>query len=455
MINKHRKLLAGFLFLILPLCVFASGEKEENSRYFQLDNGLKVFLSEKSGLPLVNIVLAFDVGSKNETDQTNGLVHILEHSLLFFGSETRTAETIRRDIRRHGAYFNAHTGRDLAVFELSLPSEYAEFGLQHLKDTLFHLSLTQAALDKEKEIILEEINQAADDPFRTSMALIHQNIFTNHPYQQPIIGKEDIIANATVSQIEEFYKKYFVCSNAALAVVGEFSLPDMDNLVKNTLGQEPKIDFSGPQFEMASPLEKNVEIEKTMDIQQAYLAFGLAAPDYNHKDQYLVDLLIEIFGRGVNPLLYHPLVERRIYPQSLHIGYSAYRYGGVMTIYLGLEKDHLNITESLLQRYFNTASKLNYSKEDYMGQASFYAFDFLESAKNRIQYATETGQETGLRMAFSLARYMLMNESGERGNYLESIRKTNSTDIRSAAGQYFSQGKQVIIRIAPQKKETP
>jgi zinc protease len=444
-----------YLFFLLPFTLFAFQDKNDTSLSFQLDNGLKVFLSEKPGLPLINFVLAFDVGSKNETDQTNGLVHILEHSLLFFGSETRTPETIRREIRRHGAYFNAHTGRDLAVFEMSLPSEYAEFGLHHLKDVLFHLSLTQEALDKEKEIILEEINQSDDDPFRTAMSLIHQNIFPDHPYHRPIIGKKRMIENASVRQLQEFYENYFVCSNAALAVVGEFSLPDIENLVNHTFGLEPKSQSTSVHLEMAAPLEKTIEIEKEMDVQQDYLAIGLPAPDYNHQDQYLVDLLIEIFGRGVNPLLYHPLAERRIYPQSLRMGYSAYRYGGVITIYMGLEAGHFNIAKSLVQRYLNTTSKLNYSKTDYMGQASFSAFDFLESAKNRIQYLTETGQEKGLNTAFSLARYMLMNELEERGEYLEKIRKINSTNIRSAAGNYLSRGKEVVIGIIPQKKKRP
>lgn len=447
--------LVCFFLILPPPSPLSSQENEETSRYIQMDNGLQVFLSQKAGLPLVNIVLAFDVGSKNETDRTNGFVHILEHSLLFFGTEARSPETIRKEIRRSGAYFNAHTGRDLTVFEMSLPAEYAEFALNHLQDVIFRLSITREALEKEKMVILEEINQAEDDPFRTAMSLIHQNIFPGHPYHRPVLGEKDIIKNASIEQIQKFYDKYFVTSNAALAVVGEFSLSEMEEMVNNTLGKEPEAEFPAVSLEKAAPLEKNIEIEKEMDVQQAYLAVGLPAPDYNHEDQYLVDLLTEVFGRGVNPLLYHPLAERRITPQSLRMGYSAYRYGGVLTIYLGLDPGHLKTAKHVIQRYFNTTSKLNYSKSDHMGEASRYAFDFLESAKNRIRYATETGREKGLSQAFSIARYMLLNELDDRGVYLDKIREAGSTDLRTAAGDYLAGGKQVVVGIMPQKKEKP
>ena len=72
-----------------------------------------------------------DLGTKDESDETSGLVHILEHYILFRGTEFRSGSEISQDIRRHGAYFNAHTSLDLATFEMSLPAEYADFALRN------------------------------------------------------------------------------------------------------------------------------------------------------------------------------------------------------------------------------------------------------------------------------------------------------------------------------------
>ena len=168
--------------------MFRIPEKTEFSN-FELENGMKVFLYERHALSLLNIVFAFDLGTKNESEETNGLVHILEHYILFRGTELRTGEEIGQDIRSHGAYFNAHTGRDLATFELSLPSEFTDFALENQREILFQLKLTQEELDKEKQIILEELSQIKDDPFKYATSLVYQNLFQNHPYQKPSTEK--------------------------------------------------------------------------------------------------------------------------------------------------------------------------------------------------------------------------------------------------------------------------
>ncbi|MCJ7563733.1 MAG: insulinase family protein, partial [Candidatus Aminicenantes bacterium] len=119
----------------------ALAEEKGIEKQFTLDNGMNVFLYERHNLPLVNIVAAVNAGSKDETAETNGLVHMLEHYILFRGTEVRSGSEVARDFRRHGAYFNAHTGQDLAIFEISLPAEYADFGLNNQRELLFNLKI--------------------------------------------------------------------------------------------------------------------------------------------------------------------------------------------------------------------------------------------------------------------------------------------------------------------------
>jgi len=135
-------LITCFLFL-LP----SSAQETSQTKQFELENGLKVFLYKRERLPLINLAFAVNLGSKNETDETSGLVHILEHYILFRGTEFQSGAEIIQDIRRHGAYFNAHTGHDLAIFELTIPSEYADFALKNQKEILFNLKITQEELD--------------------------------------------------------------------------------------------------------------------------------------------------------------------------------------------------------------------------------------------------------------------------------------------------------------------
>lgn len=440
-------------FLLVSSFFAQEDDQESSSKSFELDNGLKVFLYEKHTLPLVNCVFAVNVGSKDEADKDSGLVHILEHYVLFRGTHQRSGEKIGQDMRRHGAYFNAHTGRDLSTFEITLPSEYTEFALENLKDVLFNLDINQAALDEEKEVILEEINQLQDDPMRLATALVYQNLFPGHPYQKPIYGTVETIKNATAEQMAGFYSRYFTPGNSSLALVGDFALEQAEDMVRKVFGGLAEGDFKPAPFPLAPPLKKKVEIKQNMDVNLGYLVIGLTGPDYNDPNQYALDVLSEIFGRGINPMLYHPLGRRRIQVSSIMMGYSAYKCGGAIIIQIALDAKNLKRAQREILKYLKAARSLEYSAKDVFGEAQIYAMDFMDSAKNRIRFRGEQAQERGLAIASSLARFMLLNEIEERGDYLQHIAEISSTKLRDTAGKYLGQKNYVVISIMPNEKK--
>lgn len=441
------------LLICLLLNVPCSSQEATTRKYFELENGLKVFLYERHNLPLVNVVVAVNFGSKDETEETNGLAHLLEHYILFRGTELRSGPEISKDIRRHGAYFNAHTGEDISLFEISIPSEYIDFALTNQKEILFNLKLTQEDLNEEKEVILEELSQVHDDPIKYATSLVYQNIFKNHTYCKPIYGKRETIEAITVDQMKEFYKKYFVASNCSMAIVGDSALGDMEKKVKAIFGDLKKEVFAAPQFEKASFLEKNVELEQEMDVSQAYLVIGMTGPDYNHPDQFAIDVLTEILGQGVNPLLNSVLRGRRDLVQTISMNYNSLKYGGIILLIFTLDPKNLSFAKSAAVDFLRKTRNENYSKEDFFGENQIYAFDYLGSAKNQIKFDLQLSQEISLSVAVSLARYMLLDKNIIKGSYLENIEKLSSSDLRKAAGQYFSRGKYVIVSIIPKKKK--
>jgi len=436
---------------LFPIQVFS--QEDAQTKSFDLENGMKVFLYERHSIPLINCAFAFNIGSKDESDDTSGLVHILEHYILFRGTEFRTGEEISQEIREHGAYVNAHTEYDLSVFEISLPSEFADFALYNHKEILFNLKLTQEELDEEKEVILEELNQTFDDPMRYASSLAHQNLFPNHPYQRPIYGKREVIESVTVEKIEVFYKKHFVPSNCALAIVGDFKIAEMEEKIREMFAEIRGESFDPPNYETAIPLKDKHEIEEEMDVNMAYLVLGYNAPDYNNPDQFSVDVLAEIMGRGINPMINHPLLERRVYVNSINISYLAHRYGGAILIYFVMEPKYIKTAKNRIVRYLKRTRDLQYSKKDYMSDTGFRATDYLESAKNRIRFKIHRAQENGLAVANSYARHMLMSADETEGNFLESIEKIDSSDVRKAAGDYLAKNDYVMVTIMPRKDD--
>jgi predicted Zn-dependent peptidase len=444
------------IFAGLWLFVFAlplTLEAEDPGRYFVLDNGLRVFLYEKRDLPLLHVVIGVDVGSKNETDVTSGIVHLLEHCILFRGTSVRSGDEVGADIRRHGAYFNAHTGQDLSLFEISLPAAEAEFALRNQKDILFNLGLTQDELDGEKEVILEEFNQMEDDPRRNATDLVLQALFPGHPYGRSVYGRREVVEEAKVEDLLGFYRKYFVAGNCALAVVGDFATADMERMVREIFGSLPKSVPPSEPLAMATPLKKSVTQRLERDVEDGYLYLGFVAPDYNHADQYAVNVLTEVLGRGVNPLLPALLRSERDTLQTVDMAYLANRYGGAIVVSIKADPKDIPILERTAVNTLKRAQNESYSKKDFQGEAELYAFDYLESAKNQIRFSFGRAEESGLQLAGSLVRYVLLNTREKPGRYLDEIGRVDSVDLRKAASKYLARGDYAAVSIVPKKGE--
>jgi zinc protease len=435
---------------VLSQPAWASDKPIEKS--FTLENGLKVVLYERHNLPLVQVVAAVNAGSKDETNETSGLVHLLEHDILFRGTEVRTGSEIATDIRKHGAYFNAHTGQDLALFEISLPSEYADFALANQKEILFNLKFDPAEIESEKEVVLEELNQIRDDPLKLGSALVYQSLFSGHPYGRPVFGNAEVIQRLKVADLERFYRAYFLPSNAALAVVGDFQIDDTEEKIRQLFGPLKKEDAPAVRFAKAAPPARPIEIEQPLDVQEAYLFFGAQAPDYNSPEQFAADVLTEILGRGINPLLYGPLKSPRDLVNTVYMSYIALKYGGAFMITLTLDPRRVDAAKNRTLQFLRQARNENYARDDVPGDARFSAFDYLGAAKNQISFDAQQAQENGLALAQSLAMHFLLHEGEESYNYLAEVKKVSSSDIRRAAAKYLVPSGYVVVSIVPRKK---
>lgn len=425
----------------------APAEKE-----FTLDNGLKVVLLERHSLPLVNIVAAVNAGSKDETDATNGIVHLLEHYILFRGTEVRSGSEVARDIRARGGYFNAHTGQDVATFELTLPAEHADFGLRNQREILFNLKFDQTEIDAEKEVILEEFSQLKDDPFRYASLLFYQNLFKGHPYGRPVIGTPDVIRNLTVEAVGTFYRTYFVPANASLAVVGDFVLKDMEDKIRAEFGPVPRTEFAPRRFDPPAQPRKAVEIEEELDVKEAYLVLGTLGPDYNSEDQYGGDVLAQILGRGINPMLYRPLKGPRDLVNTAGMMYVTLKHGGAFLAYLTLEPRTIQATKRAAVQFLRQVRNENFSRDDVVGSEQMYATDYLEGARNQLTFEVAKAQESGLTLASSLALHLLFRTSDVPFDYLGRIRRVSSSDLRTVAARYLGRSEYVTIAIVPKKK---
>ncbi len=435
----------------LLVCSRFAGTAETRDKFLTLENGLRVVLVEKPGLPLVSIAAAVDVGVKDEPAGASGLIHILEHCILFRGTERRSGAEVGRDVRRNGAYFNASTSLDLASFEISLPADRIDFGLANQREILFDFDVSADELEKEKEVILEEMRMIADDPLKRASALVAESLFPGHPYGRPVYGTEAGIASLTPERIKEFHAAAFFPGNCALAVVGGLPIETMEAKVRQVFGRVPgRTVIRPPKAERSRLLEKDVDIREEMDVKEAYLAIGFVGPDYNHEDRFAVDLLVEILGRGVNPMLNSALRARRDLIQTVSMSYVPLRSGGIIMVVFTLDPKDVRMARSEALGFLRRARELSFAASDHFGEDRTFAFDFLEAARNQLRFGSRRGGESGLLLASGLARHVVLGE-GDGGDFLEAVGRVSSSDLRRAAARYFSKGDSVVVAIVPKK----
>jgi len=454
-----------FFFIIIILAaipLLTSNNKEKNIdssyKFLVLDNGLPVVMERRDSIPLVNIVFAIDMGSKDEDAETSGMVHMLEHLLLLGDTRKNSSKEINRKMRSHGAYFNAHTSHDMMTFEISMPAEFWEFGIDIIKEKLFDYKFTTEQLTREKEIIFEEISQHNDVPYTLSTQLVLHSLFKGHPYQQPIFGSEQVIKKTTIEEINAFYSRYVVPDNCSLAVVGDIDIEKVSRKVDLIFGSIKNREKIRKSFHMTPPLKKKIKITRKLDIKEARMVFGFHAPSIDNPNQLSMDILKIILGRGINPLLGGALLKmRKPLTYSIHTRYIGLQYGGAFMIYITLDPKNVKIVQRKVTNFLKKLWKFNYSYKDYPLEKQGIYTDYLEAAKNQIKILHQQFQELGLNAAMSYAKYALFYKEYQEKNdsiqptYMERVENITSADIRNAASQYLSGKKYVLVTIFPEK----
>jgi predicted Zn-dependent peptidase len=437
--------------LALAFCASLSAAADDSpaSTYFTLDNGMQVLLQEKRDLPLTGIALAVDFGNKDETEQTGGYAHLLEHLLLFGAGSGTDSKTRLAELRRHGIAHNAHTDHDLMTFEISCPAGDSIWTLERLRQTAFFSRLDPLHLESEKRIIREEILQMRDNPSFRGRTLVMERLFAGHAYGRPLYGEVASIEAATVETLQAFYESRFVPGRCALSVIGDFSLAEMEKEVRRSWGELKKKSAPAAAVPMAGQLPKSSEWQIEMDVQESHLFFAWQAPDFNHEHRLALNLLVHILGSGLNPLLNQALRGGRQLAQQFDMSYLPLRSGGMILLHLSLKQKDIHGAKSEMTRFLRQIASFNFSRDDYLPRDRMYVLDFLQGAKNQMAYGSENFREAALNMSVASARFLLLNRNPLSGTYLESVEKVSSSDLRRVARKYLSGKKWVVLAIVP------
>ncbi|MDF2952873.1 MAG: putative Zn-dependent peptidase [Thermodesulfobacterium sp.] len=269
----------------------------------KLSNGLTVLFYPYGREDVATIKLCVKVGSSYEDEEEAGITHLIEH-MIFKGTETKKTEDIAGAIEALGGYMNAFTSYDYTCYYVAGPSKITEKALDILSDVVFHPLFDPVELEREKEVVVEEMKMRLDNPFVVLFENVMRASYQKYPYKRPIIGYENTVKSFKRNDLLKFVKSFYTPENMVLIVVGNIKEGELFFLINKFFSSLPetkprKITFPTEPYTKKPEL---VWVEKP--VKEGYFAFTLPGASFREDDAPYLDLLAEILGGGESSRLY-------------------------------------------------------------------------------------------------------------------------------------------------------
>ena len=299
-------------------------------RRFVLDNGVRVVADRMPSAQSVTIGIWVNVGSRDEGPGEEGFSHFIEH-MLFKGTSTRSAAQISREIDSLGGEMNAYTGRETTTFYVKVLDRHLSRALELLADVFHHSVFNAKDVEKEKQVVLEEVRMVEDDPEDLVQDLHMEQALKAHPLGRPILGKPSTIQSLRRGDLLRFIGRQYHPEETLIAVAGNFDIKEAIRLLRRSFGS-----FTKPERprmnRWPSDVGKGVLIRHKR-LQQAHLCLGFKGLRNDHKDRYGLYALNTLIGGGVSSRLFQEVREKRGLAYSIYSYAASFSDTGTFTIY--------------------------------------------------------------------------------------------------------------------------
>lgn len=306
--------------------------------YKQYPSGLRLVAKQLDHLYTVTAGVYVNVGSVKETAENNGYSHFIEH-LLFKGTSNRSSLQISETIDDVGASINAFTAKDSTCFYTKSASQDLSTCLDVLSDMYFNAAFPQDELDRERSVVLEEINMCDDAPDDVCSDLISKALFDGQSLGQTILGNPENIRYCDRHSIMEFKSKHYIPSATVISICGKFDFDELDRLVEEFF--ERNCDKGNKAFEIEPPAVYTSKLYHSFKpVNQSHVQFAWGAYPCQSPKTFANTVLASILGGGLTSRLYQSVREKNGLAYSVYAYPSYYLYAGSFEVYVGMSPEN-------------------------------------------------------------------------------------------------------------------
>ncbi len=392
----------------------------------KLDNGVTVLYEKVPGVKVVSVQCWIKTGSVNENDKLSGISHFLEH-MLFNGTKKFKPGEIDEYLDAKGGYNNAFTSLDVTNYYVTIPADEAEAAYEVVSDMVFNALLLQSEIDREKPVVLQEINRKYDDPSYKMWQDLQAALFEGTPYARQVIGSSETVSAFTRQEIVDYYNRFYHPQNMTLVIVGDIEKKQALDLAAKYFNQTRDVPagklYKGEnQVTFTKSIDKNFKADVNVDY--AVFSFPTGAQDIN--TVYAEEVFAEVLSGGEYSLLNEIIKNKNntaIYVTDIGL-FNHYNglFGAMAVVPHGNGEKFRNEAMEIINNI--AAGNIEESR--------------IEKAKNRLKSKNIFEEENVSSLAQNIGYAYVLDFKDYHLNYENGIDKVTKDDIVAAAKKMTS-----------------
>lgn len=392
--------------------------------YKQFNNGLRLVVNRMEGLMSASIGVMVKTGSINETEKENGISHFIEH-VMFKGTEKRSAFEISDYIDRIGAQINAFTSKELTCYYTKSTGEHVEDALEVLSDIFFNSKFDTNELEKEKGVVIEEINMSEDTPEDICLDLLAESFYGKEGLGRTILGPAKNIKRFTRKDVLDYMNRYYTADNVLISMAGDIDVKEAEQLVEKYFADKFTAFKSDKQITTEIP--KPTQLYRCKKIEQSHIGFAMEGYTADHRLADAFGIANTVLGGGMSSRLFQKIREELGLCYSVYSYASAYKDSGVLEIYAGVNTASRDLAVNAIAEEVQKFKKEGVTEQEFL------------RGKEQVKSAFIFGRESTASQMMLYGRYWLfLNKEYDYQQRMKEIETLSLKDVRDAIDGSFN-----------------
>ena len=311
-----------------------------------LPNGVRIITEEIEHVRSAAFGIWVGAGSRDEREGYEGISHFIEH-MFFKGTENRSARVLAESLEAVGGQLNAFTTKEYTCYYAKILDEDLDLAIDVLSDMFFCSLFDEKEIEKEKNVVIEEIKMYEDSPDELIHDVFSEHVWNDHPLGKPILGTEESIRSLSREKIMLFLTEHYAPDNIVIAVAGKIK---HEEVVKKLSSQFGTFQRGGRRVLEGTPTGQKVERYQPKETEQMHILLGVPGLGQDDEDIYAMHIFNNILGGGLSSRLFQEIREQRGLAYSVYSYHSTYVDTGLFAVYAGTSpKNTTEVIECILK----------------------------------------------------------------------------------------------------------